>query len=157
MKLEKYNKNKLDLENFKKEFLEEKKRKKGKIIKEIFDNNKDMMDEDYYSHENSDQSGSDLDILFRKKRDQSHNSNNNKINNEKHKKIHMNNDQSEEETLSSDWDESEENSLDNNISDDDFSDSLKRKPKVTHKNFEINMQNVKLLLLFKSSFNQFKL
>lgn len=137
MKLEKYNKNKLDLENFKKEFIEEKKRKKGKIFKEIL-NEKENNYED--QEMNSSDNDSDFDMFASKTK------NANKAS--KIQKIDFDSGDSKQNSSSSDWGDSLEESFENNNSDEDpdFSDSEaaknKQKKKKNKKPFDLNLKGV---------------
>jgi len=130
MKLEKFNKNKLDLENFKKEFLEEKKRKKGKIIKEILNENDNMSWKDS-EEENSEHNDPDIDIF------------NNPSKANKIKKIDFDSDEEESrDSMTSDWGNSLDESFED-FSDDEISQKgIKKKKKKGNKSFEINLNGV---------------
>jgi hypothetical protein len=137
MKLEKYNKNKLDLENFKKEFIEEKKRKKGKIYKEIL-NEKENNDYSIEDEEINSYNDSDLDMFAGKLK-------NNKSS--KIQKIDFDSEDSKKNNLSSsDWGDSLEESFENENSEDDreFSNSeaIKTKKRKNNKSFDLNIKGV---------------
>lgn len=135
MKLEKYNKNKLDLENFKKEFIEEKKRKKGKLYREILkekEDNNSKEDEDMNSDNDS-----DLDMFTGKYE---------KNKSSKIQKIDFDSDDSHQNYSSSDWGNSIEESFENDNSDNnELSDTedLKTKKRRNKKSFYLDIKGVK--------------
>lgn len=132
MKLEKYNKNKTDLENFKKEFLTEKNRKKGKIIKEILNEkeNKEVFNESNEEMDLENNQDSDNDIFIE-------NLNKNKI-----PKIDFDSadDSENNESGYSDWGESLDESYDDSEGGYSSDGMKKEKKKSNQKSFDINFQ-----------------
>ena len=124
MKLEKHNKNKSDYFNFKKEFKEEKHRKKGKIIKDIF-KNKEIIEDENKSEENNFSDDFSDSENSRKKNEEKTNKKYQKEIKEKDSDL-----DSEQNFTDSDMDDSQEIiSIDKDMSDDDIKDGKKNQLK----------------------------
>ncbi len=142
MKMERYNKDKKDLEDFKKEFLVEKKRKKGKIIKEIFndgENNSNYNDSSKEMELENDEN-SDNDISMKQALKSS-----NRI-----EKINFDSDDdSENKSGYSDWGSDSEDSFKNGSDKESSDEENKNEKKASKKKpFDINFR-VNFYLIYK--------